>query len=59
VDKLLFAACTTITIEDGRKARFWESGYLQGQRPKDIAPNLFVISRKKKRLVCDALNNDT
>jgi mannosylglycoprotein endo-beta-mannosidase len=58
-DKLLFAACTTITIGDGKKANFWESGWLQGRRPKDIAPNLFKISRKKKRSVHDALSNDT
>ena len=30
-DRLLFAACTTIRIGNGRKASFWDSGWVQGR----------------------------
>ena len=55
IDRLLFAACTQITIGNGKRASFWNSGWLQGCRPKDLAPNLFSISRSKKRTVAQAL----
>lgn len=58
-DRLLFAACTNITLGDGRTAKFWQSGCLQGRRPKDIAPNLYKISKRKKRTVADALANNS
>jgi hypothetical protein len=58
-DKLLFAACTTMVLGDGKKTSFWDSGWIQGRRPKDIAPSLFQASRKKKRSVHDALSNNT
>jgi hypothetical protein len=54
-DRLLFAACTTITLGDGHKTSFWSSGWLQGHRPKDIAPPLYAKSKKKKRIVAEAL----
>jgi hypothetical protein len=34
---------------DGNKASFWNSGGLQGSRPKDVAPLLSAHTRKKKR----------
>ena len=30
-DRLLFATCTTIRIGNGRKASFWDSGWVQGR----------------------------
>jgi hypothetical protein len=56
IDKLLFANCTHISLGDDNKASFWHSGWLQGNRPKDIAPLLFAKSRKKKRSVASALD---
>ena len=47
-DRLLFAACTTITLGNGSKTKFWSDGWLQGCRPKDLAPNLYKISKRKK-----------
>ena len=58
-DGLLFTACTTITLRDGKRTSFWHSGWLQGRRPKDIAPNLFKISRPKNRTVAAALERNT
>jgi hypothetical protein len=34
------------------------SGWLQGKRPKDLAPLLYAKSRRKKRKVAEALQND-
>ncbi|KAG2569704.1 hypothetical protein PVAP13_7NG435625 [Panicum virgatum] len=48
IDRLLFAACTTITLGNGSKTKFWSDGWLQGCRPKDLAPNLYKISKRKK-----------
>ena len=57
-DRLVFAACTTIRIGNGRKASFWKSSWVQGRRPKDIAPLLYVKSKKKNRVVADALHDN-
>jgi hypothetical protein len=38
-DRLLFTATTSIIVGDGLRASFWSSAWLQGQRPRDIAPN--------------------
>ena len=57
-DKLLFAAVTTIKIGNGAKASFWHSAWIQGRRPKDIAPAIFNISKHKNRTVQEALTNN-
>jgi hypothetical protein len=57
-DRLLFAACTTITLGDGKKMSFWHSSWLHGRRPKDLAPLLFAKSRKKRRSVAMAFQNN-
>jgi hypothetical protein len=54
-DKLLFAACTMITLGDGQKAAFWNSACLTGQRLKDLTLLLFAKTRRKKRTVAEAL----
>jgi mannosylglycoprotein endo-beta-mannosidase len=57
-DRLLFAACTTITLGDGHKASFWSSGWLLGRRTKDIAPLLFRKSNKKNWSVAEVLHDN-
>jgi hypothetical protein len=57
-DNLLFASCTQITLGNGKKASFWGSGWLQGKRPRDIAPLLFAKTMRKKRTVCSAMENN-
>jgi hypothetical protein len=39
-DHDLFAAATTIIIGNGKKAKFWESSWLNGVCP-DVAPKIF------------------
>jgi hypothetical protein len=55
-DRLLFANYTRITLGDVNKASFWNSGWLQGSRPKGVAPLLFAQTRKKKQTVASAIH---
>ncbi|WVZ79506.1 hypothetical protein U9M48_027078, partial [Paspalum notatum var. saurae] len=56
-DRLLFAAATTTSIGNGKKLSFWHDGWLQGERPCDLAPCLYTISKSKQRSLHDALQN--
>ena len=58
-DGLLFVACMAISVGDGNRMSFLHSGWLQGCRPKDIAPNLFKITRPKNRTVAATLQRHT
>lgn len=44
-DRELFYAATTITIGDGSTASFWHSPWIDGQKPKNIALGIFVLSK--------------
>lgn len=59
VDKQFFRASTHVTLGDGNKASFWESTWLDGRAPRDIAPNLFKLARPKNRTVRQGLRNDS
>jgi hypothetical protein len=48
-DRVLFAACTSIKLGNGHKTSFWHSAWLIGQRPKDLAPLLYLKMRHKKK----------
>jgi hypothetical protein len=37
VDKHFFRMSTTVTVGNGAKARFWESAWLEGKAPRDLA----------------------
>jgi hypothetical protein len=51
----LFYSATTITIGNGKIAPFWDSPWLEGKRPKDIAPLIYEVSKKKRCTVAQAL----
>jgi hypothetical protein len=53
-----FYAATTITIGDGRIASFWHAPWLDGVKPKDIAPSIFAISKRKNFTVNKGLHLD-
>ena len=57
-DRALFSMATTITVSDGRLARFWHDRWLQGQCPKVIAPSLYEIAIRKNRSVRDSMHNE-
>lgn len=54
-DRDLCVAATHGTVGNGHIARFWSSSWLQDIRPRDIAPNIFVLSRNKNCWVKQAL----
>jgi hypothetical protein len=56
----IFAAATSkVTIGNGKKAKFWDSPWLDGVRQKDLAPLIHDISASKKSTVCEALANNS
>lgn len=57
VDKQFFRASTCVTIGNGRRAKFWESAWLDGRAPRDIAPNLYKLAWRKNLTVCEELQN--
>jgi hypothetical protein len=48
VDVDLFNASTIVTIGNGKMADFWGSSWIEGQAPKNMAPNLYKKARRKK-----------
>lgn len=57
VDMELFYACSRITIGNEAKAPFWDTPWLDGKRPRDIAPLVFEASKRKKWTVRQALSH--
>jgi hypothetical protein len=57
-DRELFGAATCVTIGNGKKTLFWEAAWLDGMRPKDVAPLIFKLSQRKNTTVCKALDQD-
>jgi hypothetical protein len=58
VDRQLFRACTIVTIGNGLTAKFWESSWLNGLAPRDLAPNLYKLAWRKNQSVRDDLQNN-
>ena len=59
VDRQMFNATTEIRLGNGTKASFWISKRLAGQVPKEIAPHIFVVSRRKNNKVKEALTGES
>ena len=57
-DMSFFYASTTISVGNGAKTPFWESPWLQGAKPKDVAPLIFEASMRKNWKVREALKNN-
>jgi hypothetical protein len=57
IDRQLFRTSTVVTIGDGQKASFWNSSWLNGRAPMDIAPDLFKLAWRKGRKVREELEN--
>ena len=57
-DLNFFYACTTITVGNGAKTPFWDSPWLLGRKPKDIAPLIYVTSSQKHWKVREALKDN-
>jgi hypothetical protein len=57
-DMNLFYAATTITLGSGEKTSFWHAPWLHDQKPKDIAPLLFELCKRKNWFVSQALRDE-
>lgn len=51
VDLQLFRVSTVVTIGNGHTAQFWNSSWLDGKAPRDIAPNLYNLAWRKNKTV--------
>jgi hypothetical protein len=58
IDRSLFAASTKITIGDGNTTRFWDSAWIEGQRPKDLMPLVYAISKNRGRYLRNGKEDD-
>jgi hypothetical protein len=54
-EKNLFRACTTISVGNGSRAKFWHDRWLHGQRPRDIAPKVYRLAWRKNLTVEQAI----
>lgn len=57
IDLALFTAATRVLVNDGRKASFWYSTWMDGRSPASMFPLLHAHSRRKNRSVREALLN--
>lgn len=46
-----------VNLGDGNKAKFWESTWLNGVAPRDIAPNLYKLAWRKNQTVADDIRD--
>jgi hypothetical protein len=46
-----------VTLGNGAKAKFWDSPWLDGHAPRDVAPNLFKLAWRKNLSVDDDLQD--
>lgn len=51
LDQQLFRASTSVTVGNGHKAEFWNSSWLDGRAPRDIAPQLYKLAWRKHNTV--------
>ena len=57
-DKQLLRASTYVTVGNGKLAKFWESAWISGRAPRDLAPNLYKLAWRKNITVRDDLEDD-
>lgn len=59
VDKQLFRCSTSVTIGDGHTKLFWDSSWVHGHAPRDIAPHLYKLAWRKGLTVREEVGNQT
>jgi hypothetical protein len=57
VDNQLSRSSTTVLLGNGRKVKFWESAWLDGMAPRNVAPRLYKLAWRKKLTVAEDLQN--
>jgi hypothetical protein len=58
IDMDLFCATTIITVGNGKISHFWDSPWLNGRTPKDIAPLIYEASSMQKWKINQVLQNN-
>ena len=58
MDRALFYASSHIIIGNGARAPFWDSPWINGVAPLDLAPLIFDITSRKKWKVREAMHGD-
>jgi hypothetical protein len=43
----LFYAATKISVGNGAETLFWDAPWLDGEKPKEIAPLIYMSSKRK------------
>ena len=59
MDQQLFRCSTIVTVGDGAKAQFWNSSWVRGHAPRDLAPNLYRLAWRKGLSVRQEIENGT
>lgn len=57
VGRQLFHISTRVLLGNGWKARFWDSPWLDGAAPCDLAPTLYKLAWRKNLSVADELRD--
>jgi hypothetical protein len=45
-------------VENGWKAQFWHHNWIDGEAPRNLAPHLFKLVKRKNKSVEQGLRND-
>jgi hypothetical protein len=54
----IFYTATTISLGNGRRTPFWDASWLEGKSPKDVAPQIFELYKRKKWTVAQVLQDN-
>jgi hypothetical protein len=55
MEAALFETCTTLVLWDGKSTSLWEDRWLQGNKPRVLAPTLFRLVTRKNRTVAHGI----
>lgn len=55
IEEELCRRCTSIKLENGKRAKFWKDDCLNGREPKDIALECFKLAWRKNQQVAVAI----
>ncbi|PVH31679.1 hypothetical protein PAHAL_9G208900 [Panicum hallii] len=58
VDRQFFRASPRVTMGNGARASFWDSSWLDGRAPRDLAPSLYKLAWRKNRTVREELQDN-
>jgi hypothetical protein len=58
LDQALLATATKVTVHNGKTASFWLSSWLPGGAPALMFPQLYKHSKRKNRIVAEAMQSE-